>query len=58
MLTLLAWLLVQVSVTIPPLWIVAGEAFSVTVGAAGGVPFTVTVAEEEALPPAPVAVNA
>jgi hypothetical protein len=54
MLTVSALLLVQVSVTVPPVKMVVGLAARVTVGS--GVAETVTVAVAVAVPPAPVAV--
>jgi hypothetical protein len=62
MLTLVALVLVQARVAVPPLVIVDGVAVRVTVGGGGtcggvgGGAVTVTVTEEEALPPAPMAV--
>jgi hypothetical protein len=56
MLTLVALLLAHVRVTVPPCTIVGEEAVRLTVGTGGGSPVTVTVVEEEALPPAPTAV--
>jgi hypothetical protein len=54
MLTLVAFVLVQVSVAVLPLATVVGFAVNVTVG---GPLDTVTVAEAVTLPPGPVAVN-
>jgi hypothetical protein len=57
MLTLVALLLAHASVTEPPFTTVDCDALNVTVGPAGAAA-TVTVAEEVAVPPEPVAVNA
>jgi hypothetical protein len=56
MLTLVALLLAHVRLTVPPCTIEGEEALRLTVGAGGGTAVTVTVVEEEALPPAPTAV--
>jgi hypothetical protein len=55
MLTEVASVLVQVSVAVPPLLIAVGVAARVTVGG-GPTGTTVIVTEEDAVPPAPVAV--
>jgi hypothetical protein len=56
MLTLVALLLVHVSVTVPPLATVDCDALNVTLGAGGGAAATETVTDAEAFPPVPLAV--